>query len=37
MNIVATGTQLFTGNTASVAAAYYEGLIAKYLPSELRF
>jgi len=27
LNIVATGTQLFTGNTASVAAALYEGLI----------
>ena len=28
LNIVATGSQLFTGNTASVAAALYEGLIA---------
>jgi len=27
LNIVATGTQLFTGNTASVAAAVFEGLI----------
>jgi len=27
LNIVATGSQLFTGNTASVAAALYEGLI----------
>ena len=27
LNIIATGSQLFTGNTASVAAAYYEGLI----------
>ena len=26
LNIVVTGTQLFTGNTASVAAAVYEGL-----------
>ena len=27
LNIVVTGSQLFTGNTASVSAAYYEGLI----------
>jgi formate/nitrite transporter len=27
MNIVATGSQLFTGNTASVAAAFYEGQV----------
>jgi len=27
LNIVATGSQLFTGNTASVAAALFEGLI----------
>jgi len=32
LNIVATGTQLFTGNTASVAAALYEGLVK---PSDL--
>lgn len=28
LNIVATGVQLFTGNTASVAAAYFEGLVS---------
>jgi formate/nitrite transporter len=27
MNIIATGVQLFTGNTASVAAALFEGLV----------
>ena len=34
LNIVSTGSQLFTGNTASVAAAYYEGLVE--LPDLLR-
>jgi formate/nitrite transporter FocA (FNT family) len=34
LNIVATGSQLFTGNTASVAAAYYEGSVD--LPALIR-